>query len=122
MGHKVQQQVPRCSCYIDVHLNCVYLKPPALATSKDIPIQTIIKPPPKLSLVTKLHCAYHSPGRLYTITCPSDLYRQNLDSSKAKTLRQSCSTQLTCSNAKFKRALRRAAVNLDPVAGLLGCI
>jgi hypothetical protein len=93
----------------------------SVVTSKDIPIHTIIDPPPKLSLVTKLrvHCAYHSPGRLYTITCPSDLYRQNLDSPKAKTLRQSCSTQLTCSNAKFKRALRRAAVNLDPVAGLL---
>jgi hypothetical protein len=92
----------------------------SVATSKDIPIHTIIDPLPKLSLVTKLHCAYHSPGCLYTITCPSDLYRQNLNSSKAKTLRQSCSTQLTCSNAKFKRALWRAAVNLDPVAGLLG--
>jgi hypothetical protein len=23
---KVEQQVPRCSCYIDVHLNCLYLK------------------------------------------------------------------------------------------------
>jgi hypothetical protein len=113
MGHKVQQQVPRCSCIQTTS---------SVATSKDIPIHTIIDPPPKLSLVTKLHCAYHSPGCLYTITCPSDLYRQNLDSSKAKTLRQSCSTQLTCSNAKFKRALRRAAVNLDPVAGLLGCI
>jgi hypothetical protein len=92
----------------------------SVAMSKDIPIHTIIDPPPKLSLVTKLHCAYHSPGRLYTNTCPSDSYRQNLDSLKTKTLRQSCSTQL--SNAKFKQALRRAALNLGPVAGLLGCI
>jgi hypothetical protein len=94
----------------------------SVATSKDIPIHTIIDPPPKFSLVMKLHCAYCSPGRLYTITCPSHSYKQNLDSSKTKTLRQSCSTQLTCSNAKFKRALRRDAVNLDPVAGLLVCI
>jgi hypothetical protein len=75
-----------------------------------------------LILFTKYPQTYHSPGRLYTITCRSDLYRQNLDSWKAKTLRQSCSTQLTCSNAKFKRAFRRAAVNLDTVAGLLGSI
>jgi hypothetical protein len=26
---------------------------------RNIPIHTIIDPPPKLSLVTKLHCAYH---------------------------------------------------------------
>jgi hypothetical protein len=122
MGHKVQQQVPRCSCYIDVHLNCLYLKPQILSQRLKIFLSILLLTPPKLSLVKKLHCAYHSPGRLYTITCRSDLYRQNLDSSKAKTLRQSCTTQLTCSNAKFKRALRRTAVNLDPVAGLLGCI
>jgi hypothetical protein len=93
----------------------------SVATSKDIPIHTIIDPPPKLSLVTKLPCTYCSPGRLYeyTITCPSDSYGQNLDSSKTKTLRQSCSTQLTCSNAKFKQVLRKAAINLGPVAGLL---
>jgi hypothetical protein len=78
----------------------------SVATSNDIPIHTIIDPPPKLSLVTKLHCAYCLPGRLYTITCLSDLYRQNLDLSKTKTLRQSCATQSTCSNAKFKQGSR----------------
>jgi hypothetical protein len=61
----------------------------SVAAPKDTPTYIIIDPPPKLSLVTKLHCAHRPPGHLYTII----LYRQ--DSSKNKTLRQSCSTQLT---------------------------